>query len=374
MITLSILLSGNTGLAEQRQGVCKESWRTKPVVLDPRCTKLPFTGEWSVPGLVRLSDGSLLTVLGNATTTTRDDGKTWSAPRKIDVGAGPGVPNGACTLMKTKSGALILVYMDVSTQRWSWDPAKNEASEDAQLDVWTVRSLDEGKTWIDRQQLLDGYCGALIGMIQTSKGRTVVPIQDMPTRRRHAVFTCVSDDDGKTWQRGNTIDLGGRGDHDGAMEPTMAELSNGRVLMLLRTTLGRFWEAYSDDQGRYWREIRPSRLDASSAPGCLLRLASGRLALVWNRLYPEGRKDAWHTTAGGPNSEVASSWHREELSLAFSEDDAKSWTKPAIIARVPGGGLSYPYLFERRPGELWVITRFDRKVCLSLKEADFVGK
>jgi hypothetical protein len=45
-----------------------------------------------------------------------------------------------------------------------------------------------------------------------------------------------------------------------------------------------------------------------------------------------------------------------------------------VIARVPGGGLSYPYLFERRPGELWVITRFDGKVCLSLKEADFVEK
>ena len=45
-----------------------------------------------------------------------------------------------------------------------------------------------------------------------------------------------------------------------------------------------------------------------------------------------------------------------------------------VIAREPGGGLSYPYLFERRPGELWVITRFDGKVCLSLKEADFVEK
>ena len=49
------------------------------------------------------------------------------------------------------------------------------------------------------------------------------------------------------------------------------------------------------------------------------------------------------------------SWQREELSLAFSEDDAKTWTKPVVIARQPGGGLSYPFVFERRPGELWII-------------------
>ena len=63
----------------------------------------------------------------------------------------------------------------------------------------------------------------------------------------HATLTCVSADEGKTWQRGNIIDLGGRGHHDGAIEATVAELSTGRLLMLIRTNLDRFWEAYSDD-------------------------------------------------------------------------------------------------------------------------------
>jgi len=57
-----------------------------------------------------------------------------------------------------------------------------------------------------------------------------------------------------------------------------------------------------------------------------------------------------------------------------SKDDGKTWTKPAVIARRPGGGLSYPYVFERRPGELWVITRYSVNLCLKLREADFVGK
>jgi sialidase-1 len=207
--------------------------------------------------------------------------------------------------------------------------------------------------------------------VQTARGQIVAPMQDLaPSRNRHVTLTCVSGDDGRTWQQGNIIDLGGRGDHDGAIEATVAELSGGRLLMLIRTNLDRFWEAYSDDGGRYWREMRPSRLDASTAPGYLIRLASGRLALVWNRLYPEG-KDSIARGDLPTMTETKASWQREELSLAFSMDDAKTWTKPVVIARQPGGGLSYPFVFERRPGELWIITRYPTKVSFSLKEADF---
>jgi len=75
-------------------------------------------------------------------------------------------------------------------------------------------------------------------------------------------------------------------------------------------------------------------------------------------------------------SERPVSWHREELSLAFSEDDGKTWTKPIVIARQRGAWLSYPSIFERRPGELWITTRFNVQppVCVSLKEKDCVGK
>jgi len=331
--------------------------------IDPRCTVLPFA---TVSPLAELRDGRLLMVQGNATRTSKDDGKTWSEPRKIYDGPAPGVPCESCVLVRARAGALVLVYMDMSTYKWAWDAAKGEAAGDVRLDVWSIRSTDQGKTWTDRQKLLS--------MIQTKAGQIVVPIQLMlRDRTRHATRAYVSADEGKTWKRGNLLDLGGYGDHDGAMEATLAELSDGRLMMLLRTNLDRFWEAYSEDQGLYWRTLRPSPIDASSAPGYLIRLASGRLALVWNRLYPEGKQ----TTArrgGGSLSETKASWHREELSLALSQDDGKTWTKPAVIARRAGGGLSYPYVFERRPGELWVITRYSVNLCLQLREADFIGK
>jgi hypothetical protein len=144
--------------------------------------------------------------------------------------------------------------------------------------------------------------------------------------------------------------------------------------MLLRTNLDLFWSAYSSDNGLSWRVLHPSDLDASSAPGYLIRLASGRLALVWNRLYPQGQTSC--PRRGGQLCEAQASWHRAELSFALSEDDGQSWGAPVVIARESGGSLSYPYLYERRPGLLWVFTHFGSKppLRISLREGGFVGK
>ena len=88
---------------------------------------------------------------------------------------------------------------------------------------------------------------------------------------------------------------------------------------------------------------------------------------------------------GLPYSRIPGSWQREELSIAFSEDDGKTWTSPQVVARQPGGWLSYPYLFERRPGEIWLTTHYagirtggKREIIagvrLRLMESDFAGE
>jgi hypothetical protein len=99
--------------------------------------------------------------------------------------------------------------------------------------------------------------------------------------------------------------------------------------------------------------MSPTKIDASSSPPIVKRLKSGRLALVWNRLWLDGQTTG--VRRNGPNAaEREASWQREELALALSDDDGKTWSKPAIIAR--GKRVAYPYLFERRPGVLWVTT------------------
>ena len=337
--------------------------------LDPRVSVV----EPLKPGpYVRLSHGGLLTVGDNAALVSRDNGETWGRGRKMYSGPGPGVPGGGGVMARTREGVLVYVYQDMKTFKWSWSKAKKEARESV-CNVWAIRSTNEGKSWSGRRQLLEGYCGALIDMIATSTGEIVVPVQLMlEDPSRHAIRVHVSDDGGKSWYRSNIIDLGGHGHHDGAMEPTLVELKDGRLWMLMRTNLDEFWEAFSADKGRSWRVIQPSGIDASTAPGYMLRLHSGRLALVWNRLYPKGKKSYRRRPGDCQYHAVDAVWHREELSLSFSRDEGASWSEPTVIIRIKGGDPCYPYVFERDPGYLWVTTRFGEKWSLSLRESDFV--
>jgi sialidase-1 len=341
--------------------------------IHPNCTPVPTD---KVGQFVRLDDGSLLTIENNVAIVSADNGQTWSDLAPICENVGPGcvqlAGGGAGTLMRTASGALVCVYMDLRDYRFNWNTETDEL--DADLDVWAVRSLDDGKTWVDRQKILDGYCGSLQNIIQTKTGHIVVPVQDaFSGPLRHVQYVFVSADDGATWTRSNVIDIGGRGDHGGGFEATVVELTDGRLWMLIRTNLDRFWSAYSDDHGYHWREIRPSDIDASSSPGYFLQLASGRIALAWNRLCAEGQTEPPRSGPGNA-SEVPTSWMRDELSIAFSEDDGATWTEPVVIIRKKGANLAYPYIFEAAPGELWVIaTQGAGHPGVRLFEADFVG-
>ena len=320
-------------------------------------------------------DGSLITVDSAGVRFSTDQGKTWSEPQPLYSGPGPGIPTSG-PLLRTRGGALVLLYIDASTFFWNWDDNTGQPAANVRGDVWSIRSLDNGQTWVDRQLLMEGYCGALITTIQTSSGEIVAPVQRLlHDPARHVTSTYVSTDDGATWSNSNTIDLGGHGHHDGAFEATLAELKDGRLLMLMRTGLDWFWQAYSWDKGRSWLQFGPSQIDASCAPGYLLRLASNRLVLVWNRLFPHGI--IFFTRRSDQNTQALSSPHRDELSIAFSADEAETWSEPVVLARNPrrgnSGGISYPKIFEHRPGELWVTTGFQGNLQIKLNESDFVG-
>jgi sialidase-1 len=353
LATLMLLGLADTAAAGQR-------W------IHPRCQKLasPHGGPF-----VRLADGSVLAVHNSQALVSKDDGKTWDARPMFKDGTATYACGGGA-MVRTRDDVVILAFMNgKEVQRGKWLFHDRKAMAQWQLPVYVTRSLDEGRTWETPQKLQDGWCGALTTMVQTRSGRVVFASQKLiPDPGRHAVMTYASDDQGKTWRQSNTIDLGGCGHHDGACEATLVELKDTRLWMLLRTSLDRFWEAFSTDGGLSWRIVQPSSIDASSSPGMLQRLASGRLVLVWNRLYPEGK--AAYERRSGDYSAVAASWHREELAIAFSDDDGKTWSKPVVIAREPGKWLSYPHVYEHRPGELWITTG-QGGLRVRLREADF---
>jgi len=332
--------------------------------LHPKARPLPspYMGPF-----VTTADGAILTVDKGDALLSRDRGRTWQATpmfpgRNIEIR-----PERA--LLQTRAGTILLVFLNQNEVRWSWNDVSREAAPDVRLDVWAVRSTDSGRTWTGLQRIQSGYCGAIRDIIQTKSGRVVVTAQNIvPPVPRHWTVTYSTADEGLTWTPSNILDLGGSGHHDGSIEATVEQLRDGRLWLLMRTSLDRFWQAHSDDDGQRWTSFGPSSIEASTAPGLLKRLRSGRLILLWNRPHPEGRK--LERRPGGQAYAQPVWAHRGELSMAFSNDDGKTWSKPVVIAREEGKSLAYPYLYEPEPGTLW-ITTMQGGVRLLLNERDF---
>lgn len=335
--------------------------------LHPKCGSLP---SGTLGPFVTLGDGAILAVHDTVAMVSRDEGATWQVSPIFTQGEQVSLSTERA-LLRTSAGVIIAAFMNMRAEDWRWNSETHDADPGTRLPCCVIRSLDEGKTWQDFQTLHEEWTGAVRNMIQTRDGRVVFTSMRLLNRPgRHSVLTYSSTDDGLTWKPSNVIDLGGNGHHDGATEATVEELRGGRLWKLIRTNLGVFWEAFSDD-GVYWRTMGLTSIQASSAPGLLKRLQSGRLLLVWNRPFPEG-KTGYPLTGGDCEwSETPVSNHRGEVSVAFSEDDGKTWTAPVVIARQPGASLAYPYVYERKPGDLW-ITTMQGGIRVKVAEADLL--
>jgi sialidase-1 len=362
-----VLVMGLAGVV-MGSGVTALAAEKSPLWIHPGCKKLPTDKQGP---FVRTGDGAILAIGGTEAFLSRDEGKTWEARPLFQPGQKAGVSSERA-LIRTKDGAIILAFINTNEEVWKWNAARRDADPSVKSAMCILRSLDDGKTWQDFQTLHTLWTGDVRDMIQTRGGRVVVSTMIMLNDPgRHAVVTYASVDNGKTWKRSNIIDLGGNGHHDGAIEAPIEQLKDGRIWMLIRTNWDCFWEAFSTDDGRSWRIIRPSAIPAASSPGMLKRLASGRLILVWNRPYPEG-KTIWPRIGGdGQWSDTPALNHREELSVAFSEDDGTTWSKPVVIARQAKASLAYPHVFEQSPGVLW-ITTMQGGIRVSLRESDLV--
>lgn len=297
-----------------------------------------------------LPNGRVLAVDSREAMVSGDDDKTWQVyPLFAEREKFLARPERA--LLRTREGTLVMAFLnEKEIARGTWAVNDREELEKFYLPTYVIRSFDDGKSWEAPLKIQGGWCGAVRSLIQLKDGRLVLAGQDVRfDPGRHVVFSYVSDDEGKTWKQSNELDIGGSGSHGGAMEATVAELADGRVYMLIRTVKGWFWEAFSDDGGLTWRDFQQSQIRSSTCCGQLERLADGRLILLWNR-SPVGKPYNLHS--------------RAELSIAFSSDEAKTWSKPVVVSQrnlQPGepyhaARQSYPYVLERRPGELWITT------------------
>lgn len=337
IFTLGVVLAGTVANAAET--------RTKPTELLGPVAPL---GVDLMGPFVNLPDGRVLAIEGNASCTSADDGRTWSEPVPLFPADANMEVRPERVLVTTRSGTVVLVFIDNLSRVWHWLPDDREALERNRLNVWSVRSVDGGQTWTDLQMIQPGYCGAIRDMIVTADGRIIVTSQMLlPPLVRHATITYVSADEGQTWAASNVLDVRDvPGDHSGGFEATVIEQEDHRFRLLIRTGRGVFWQAWSED-GLNWTGLKPTAIPSAHAPGLLQRLASGRQVLIWN----------------------ATPGDRTVLHFSHSEDDGQTWSDPVAIAR--GRRVSYPYLLERSPGELW-LTTMQGNLRAKLHESDFV--
>src|SRR5437868_1380385 len=133
------------------------------------------------------------------------------------------------------------------------------------------RSLDKGQNWVEQAPIweksqgirLQGGCASLIRL---ESGRILCPVfgndinaADYFAATEQLKAWCYhSDDNGKTWHEGSgKVSLPKRG----AMEPSVAELTDGTLVMTLRSQLGFVYVSRSDDHGETWSEPWSSGLE-----------------------------------------------------------------------------------------------------------------
>jgi hypothetical protein len=341
------------------------------IVLQEKVARLgvPHQGPFARGG-----DGAIWGVNEGGALVSRDEGKTWELREIYDQQRYRSRPERA--LLRTKEGVVLYAFLNENEKVFKWDDQQGGPLEGCRLPVYVSRSADDGKTWAAPVLLQEGWCGAVRQMIQLRTGRIVLVSQVAKANPgRHVTLIYVSDDLGKSWKASEPIDLGMPGNyagkvvgltgstHGGGLEGTVLEKRNGDLKLLLRVPHGHFEEMTSKD-GLKWVSAMPSTIEASDSPGMMVRLASGRVALLWNRYTDPVKKLG----------------RREELSLAFSNNDGITWTTPQVIAvnRVPKGAregaywISYPYAFEAAPGRLWIST-MQGGLRAELSEADFLA-
>jgi lysophospholipase L1-like esterase len=310
--------------------------------LHPKASALPFTHQG--PFVATAAGGVICVDAKNALLST-DEGLTWtqtplfSEPAKFTVSS-------ERALLRTREGVIISSWMNLTERAqpkgWRWGE-KAVSWQEFVLPTYTCRSTDEGQTWEAPVKLSDPWCGCIHSLIQMKSGRIVLVGQEIIPQWRHATVMWVSDDLGKSWQRGDMLDYGvGTHDHAGSLEGSVIERRDGSLYLLLRTESGFLWEATSRD-GLKWEGLKQTTIPSVTCCPQMTRLTDGRIALLWN---------------APPRHDPKSGASRSELSLAFSEDETATWSKPVIVAanHAPGGRVSYPYLHERKPGELWITT------------------
>lgn len=292
---------------------------------------------------VELAGGRILQAANSRFSTSDDGGITWSVPYTCKDTNGDPVGGGGTSLVKLSGRSIGLAcYRFDPTHKFG---TAGGARPGAHCVFW--RSDDEGKTWLPPVRITSPESGTAClqdVFLRTASGRIILPVDNYigqpvgPNNQRPAfdgklvnnqwastsahffdphfstVAVYYSDDDGRTWQRNRDGDLfillDWNAGYNFVSEPSLTEVTPGRLLMVMRNGLGRLFQSWSNDNGETWTRPQPTSLAATTTPAQIRRLPNGHLLIVWNQESEE---------------EVRRGYNRTRLSSAISRNGGSVW-------------------------------------------------
>lgn len=237
---------------------------------------------------------------------------------------------GNAVLFPDQVGNLWMVYATVSVGGWSGSA----------LNIMSSR--DEGHTWSASQRLTVNPFFNLSSLVRNkpiyaSDGRIGLPVyHEMATKFPQMLWITPGSD-------GSVVDYSMRSltGATGLLQPSLVQLDDKRVLMMLRDSSDArtMHTAYSDDHGWTWSSASPTGLPNPNSAVDGLRLRDGRILLVYN-----------HAAHG-----------RENLQLAVSSDQGRTWVPRVVLEQEPSCEFSYPQLTEDGAGRIHVTYTWRRE-------------
>lgn len=326
------------------------------MVIEPATDAYPRSDAASV---AQLNDGRLMMVYqkshgGTAhdggykriwSRTSDDGGLTWKEPRSLIDAADGYIYAAGPAIVRLKSGAILLSCIGLLKDR----PLTT---------LFLFRSDDDGKTFQPMNPIWDkdhrdASQGGATSLIQLESGRLIFPVHCYlgpelaeKTERRNAprsAWCFYSDDEGKTWRESRRKVLLPK---RGALEPSVAQLSDGRLIMSLRTQLGGPYLSWSTDGGDTWSDPVFSGLEGGESCTCVRRIPGGDdIVLLWNnsKYEPEGRLHFGQRTP---------------LTSAISSDGGRTWKHVRNLAALPGAEYTNLNAFFTREGKAIVTYMF----------------
>jgi Neuraminidase (sialidase) len=246
------------------------------------------------PSVVRLSDGRLCAAWFSGPFEasvhqvifgcySSDEGATWSAGQVLQDTPHTSDFDPAFVADADQT------WLFYTVGRWNRYPFVGPHGREAEevgvksFKLMSRSTVDGGRTWSEPRRMLD----------VTGHGEVL-----------------KSTDRGKTWKLSGHVAPPGK---VGAAEPTIAELSGGRVLMAVRSNDGFLWMSTSSDRGETWSEPHKTDLIASASSHNLFRLADGRIALTRDECPPA---------------------KRTLLTMRISGDEGATWGDPLTLAEL----------------------------------------